>query len=338
MISNTDSIRTTLTLDFRRWKECLTVFLFPAESVQWIAILRIGLGTVVVFYCVSLANDWHYLLARTRYGLIGRELAEAVISSESVAIPNVGWLVYLGQAIGIPEAVVVSLILGALLLSASLLIVGLFSRWAAITAWFLHLCAVKSGDLLIYGVDNFITIGLFYLMICPLPGSWSLDRRIWKPRASKPELVGFFRRVLQLHLCLVYFFGGLTKCLGSGWWDGSNVWRALIRPPFNVIDPNFLIRWRYLFPVMGISFCLLEIGYPVLIWSKKARPIWLVGILVMHIAIGLTMGMYLFGLIMVVLNVAAFGPGSGLTANFVESRLTHVRRRVRLTAPQTQLE
>jgi hypothetical protein len=29
----------------------------------------------------------------------------------------------------------------------------------------------------------------------------------------------------------------------------------------------------------------------------------------MHIAIGLTMGMYLFALIMIILNAAAFGPG-----------------------------
>jgi hypothetical protein len=29
----------------------------------------------------------------------------------------------------------------------------------------------------------------------------------------------------------------------------------------------------------------------------------------MHLAIGLTMGMYLFAFIMIVLNIAAFGPG-----------------------------
>ena len=29
----------------------------------------------------------------------------------------------------------------------------------------------------------------------------------------------------------------------------------------------------------------------------------------MHVSIGLTMGLYLFALIMVVLNLAAFGPG-----------------------------
>ena len=35
----------------------------------------------------------------------------------------------------------------------------------------------------------------------------------------------------------------------------------------------------------------------------------------MHVAIGLTMGMYLFASIMIVLNVAAFGPGLRLARN-----------------------
>ncbi len=102
-----------------------------------------------------------------------------------------------------------------------------------------------------YGVDNFMTIGLFYLMLSPLPDRYSLDWRLRKLRPKNPQLLGFWRRVLQLHLCVIYFFSGLTKCLGSGWWDGSNVWRALIRPPFNVIDPEILVRWKYLFPVDG---------------------------------------------------------------------------------------
>jgi len=129
------------------------------------------------------------------------------------------------------------------------------------------------------------------------------------------QLSGFFRRVLQVHLCLIYFFSGLAKCLGSGWWDGSNLWRALIRPPLNVIAPEILIRLKYLFPVAGIAICLLEISYPVFIWNRRTRGIWLMCICAMHLAIGLTMGMYLFASIMIVLNVAAFGPGLRLARN-----------------------
>ena len=58
----------------------------------------------------------------------------------------------------------------------------------------------------------------------------------------------------------------------------------------------------------GVLICLLEIGYPVFIWPRRTRLIWLVSIMGMHVAIGLTMGMYLFALIMIVLNAAAFGP------------------------------
>jgi hypothetical protein len=153
-----------------------------------------------------------------------------------------------------------------------------------------------------------MTIGLFYLMLSPMPDRHSLDWWLRGLRPKDPQLLGFWRRVLQLHLCIIYFFSGLTKCLGNGWWDGSNVWRALIRPPFNVIDPEILVRWRYLFPVAGIFVCLLEIGYPFFIWHSKTRKIWLIGICAMHVGIGFTMGMYLFAFIMIVLNVAAFGP------------------------------
>jgi len=95
--------------------------------------------------------------------------------------------------------------------------------------------------------------------------------------------------------------------LGSGWWNGSNIWRALTRPPFNIISPDLLLSWQHLLPLLGISVCLLETGYPFFIWSKRTRLIWLIGICGMHLAIGFTMGMFLFALIMIILNAAAFG-------------------------------
>ena len=59
--------------------------------------------------------------------------------------------------------------------------------------------------------------------------------------------------------------------------------------------------------MLGISICLLEVSYPIFIWMKKTRRVWLLCILAMHAAIGLLMGLYLFALVMIVMNVAAFG-------------------------------
>jgi hypothetical protein len=290
-------------------KKRLLAFLFPAETDNWLAILRLGLGLQVTAYSLSLRNDWNHLLAGAGGGLISRNLAEALLSVESHFVPRLGWLVTLGAHLGLREETVLSILWICLLVAGCGLLVGLACRFSAILAWFLHLCAAKSGEFVAYGVDNFMTIGLFYLVLSPLPDRYSLDWRMRELRPKNPQLLGFWRRVLQLHLCVIYFFSGLTKCLGSGWWDGSNVWRALIRPPFNVIDPEMLVRWNYLFPVAGVFICLLEIGYPFFIWSDKTRKIWLICICAMHAGIGFMMGMYLFALIMIILNVAAFCSG-----------------------------
>jgi len=289
-------------------RERLFEFLFPIESDTWLSILRVGLGSQITLYSWSLRNDWNYLLAGAAGGLIDRHLTEALLSVESHFVPRLGWLVNFGTHAGLHEETILSLTWICLLAAGCGLLVGLFCRTSAILAWFLHLCAAKSGGFVSYGVDNFMTIGLFYLMLSPLPDRYALDWQLRKSRPGDSPFLGFWRRVLQFHLCVIYFFSGLTKCLGSGWWDGSNVWRALIRPPFNVIDPEILVRWKDLFPMAGIFICLLEIGYPFFIWSDKTRKTWLICICAMHILIGVAMGMYLFSLVMIVLNVAAFGP------------------------------
>ena len=305
-------------------------FLFPPESDTWLTFLRIGLGLQVAVYALFLRSDWQYLFASTGKGLVSRELGDAITSFDSPLIPKLGWLVALGNHIGIGEEATLSIAWACLLCMGLLLLVGLFCRPAAIVAWFLHLCAAESGGLLAYGADNLMTTGLFYLMLSPLPDRYSLDHRLVKTRPKDPQLLGFWRRVLQLHLCFVYFFGGLAKCLGSGWWDGTNLWRALTRPPFTIVPPDILIRLKYLLPILGISICLIELGYVVFIWMKKTRFFWLVCILAMHVAIGLTMGLYLFALVMIVLNLAAFGVDPGVA-------FLRQRQRVHVDFPEKQL-
>src|SRR6266513_48087 len=203
------------------WRERIMQFLFAVESDTWLSVLRLGLGLQVIAYPLSIRDDWNYLLAGTGHGLISRNLAEALLSVESRFVPRLGWLVSLGAYVGLSENAVLSIAWVCLLGTGFSLLAGLFCRSSAILAWFLHLCAAKSGGLLSYVSDNFMSVGLFYLMLSPLPDRLSLDY-LWRKKLCNPQLLGFWRRVLLLHLCLIYFFGGLTKCLGNGWWDGSH--------------------------------------------------------------------------------------------------------------------
>ncbi len=289
------------------FRERLENFFFPARSTEWIAILRVSLGLQLILYVLSLWRDWNYLFASENRGLINRDLTEAILNLESPFVPRLGWLVSLAHKLGFAEGPVLTLAWVGLLAAGLCLCIGFLSRPAAIAAWLLHLAARSSGGFVTYGVDQFMTIGLFYLAIAPLPDRYSLDYALgWRCKAA-PWRAGFHLRILQVHLCLIYFFGGLAKSLGAGWWDGTSLWRALTRPPFHLLNPNILLHWSGFLPAAGIVICMLELGYPVFIWPKMTRQFWLAAVLAMHIGIGLMMGLQLFAFIMIILNAAAFG-------------------------------
>ena len=285
----------------------IETLLFPASSDRWLGFLRMALGIQIMLYCWSLRHDWMVLFSTNANGMIRRDLPEAILNAESALIPRLGWLVETFGKLDLGEDFALWTTWLLLLVSGVLLLSGLFSRSAAISAWFLHLCAVKSGNLMAYGMDNFTTIGLFYLMFSPLPDRYALDHRMREVRLKDPHLVGFFRRVLQLHLCIIYFSSGVTKSLGAGWWNGTSMWRALTTPPFNMIPVDSLLMMSWLFPLVGIGVCLFELSYPFLIWRMQTRFVYLLVVIALHIAIAFSMGLYLFSLVMIVLNIAAFG-------------------------------
>ncbi len=280
-------------------------FLFPRTSDYWLTILRLGMALQVCFYGLGLRHDWQ-LLYTDRAGFVTRELAETILNVNSPLTPRLGWMITLGAHLQISEEQVVSVIWVLLLIASCCLAVGLFSRVMAVVVWFFYLSSVKSGGFYTYGVDNFTIIGLFYLMIAPLPDKWSLDALLGWNRTVNPRRLGFHRRVLQLHLCLIYFFSGLSKATGPGWWDGTSIWRALVSPPYNLVPADVVYSFHLFLPAAGIFVVFLETTYPLFIWLPRARGFWLGAIVAVHLGIGLAMGLYLFASIMIVLNLAAF--------------------------------
>src|SRR2546425_9146788 len=166
----------------RRWWNRLMGFLFPPETDKWLTVLRIGLGLQVAVYALFLKSDWNYLFARTGGGLVSRELGEAITSFDSPFIPKFGWLVALGGHIGIGEETVLSVAWACLLCAGCCLLLGLFCRPAAIIAWFLHLCAAESGGLLGYGGHIFMTMGLVFFLLFPVPRLVFLAFRLVKTK------------------------------------------------------------------------------------------------------------------------------------------------------------
>ena len=127
-------------------------------------------------------------------------------------------------------------------------------------------------------------------------------------------------RLLQVHVCIIYFVSGISKLMGRAWWNGTAVWGAIANfelAPMQYQIYNILLHFVAhnelvfsTFLILGTYFTLaFEIGYPFLIWRPRFRRLFLASALLLHGMIGVVMGLKSFALIMLVMNLAFLTSG-----------------------------
>ena len=115
-------------------------------------------------------------------------------------------------------------------------------------------------------------------------------------------------RLIQIHMCIVYLFAGLGKVQGTTWWNGEAVWGTLASYEYQTMDMTWLAGAMWLVNILTYATIAWEVSYPFLIWPKLTRPIFLAMAIVVHLGIGICMGMMTFGLIMLYGNLAFVAP------------------------------
>ena len=180
----------------------------------------------------------------------------------------------------------------ALAVCAVLLILGAWTRAAAVTAWILVNAFDNLNPHMMNNGDVVRTTILFYLMLSPCGATWSLDR-LWARQRGHREWPVWVHpwplRLLMLQLILIYCFNGLYKALGSGWRVGNSL--------YYVMADLYLTRVAYAqFPVpavilraMNYVVLIWETFFPVLLFVAPLRTlVLLIGVL-FHLGIGATL-------------------------------------------------
>jgi hypothetical protein len=216
---------------------------------------------------------------------------------------------------------------------------GLWTPVTGIATWLGMLSYVNRGSTTFFGMDTIMNVLVLYLTLAHLfarPGTaaLSLDRLLWRLRAArraglKLAEVGtgdtlsssatFAIRLMQIHFCIIYLASGLSKLMGSGWWNGQAMWGVTANYEFNMLHLEYyraLISWlsrhRILWEISmtgGAAFTLgLEIGFPFLVWSRRLRPLMVTGAVLLHTGIALVMGLTSFSLMMMALLVSFIPP------------------------------
>ncbi len=194
----------------------------------------------------------------------------------------------------------------------------------AFTAWFIHFMLINSAYLFSYGADYFMSFTLLLnLAICT---SCLFNKN------TQNILYSFTIRFLQIHLCLVYFFAGLGKALGTDWLDGNAIWLVINTYSSSTVIENSLplIEYPILFKILALGTVIIELFYVVLMFTKYTRKITLSLVILMHLGIAIFMDFYTFGAIMMLLNLIAFGQHINLKS------IIKIRNKSNLNSLETQ--
>ncbi|MBW3595911.1 MAG: HTTM domain-containing protein [Planctomycetes bacterium] len=200
----------------------------------------------------------------------------------------------------------------------AMLMLGVYTRVVAVLAWLMAVAYCHRLIGAMFGLDTTNTMIALYLMVGPAGAVWSVDH--WRARRGaeragrkapdvQPSVsANVAIRLLQLHLCIVYLFGGIGKMRGELWWDGSALWYALANYEYQSLPMTWLIHAPWLIALLSAVTLFWETFYCFLVWPRLTRPIALGMAVLVHGGIAAFMGMITFGLAMIFANLAFIPP------------------------------
>jgi len=277
-------------------------FLTSPVSSKPLAIFRILMAAFALVQAFLWYPDWHAFFGEA--GWIQWEISEALNEDWRIHMHDVH-LVF--QHLGFSANQTVEMWFWIYVVCTFGLLLGWYTRIWAFLAWACHYVMMASMTTFVYGVDIFLHISLFYMILMPVNKAFSLDLKQGRASPITTWADALSLRVLQFHLCLVYLSSGFEKMLIKEWWDGNVLWRSLVQPDFRQFDLIFLVDMPWLVMLLSWFTMIVETFYFAAMWTPKVRLFWLGGIAALHLGIGMFLGLWMFGIIMILLSVSAFG-------------------------------
>src|SRR5262249_44452880 len=144
----------------------------------------------------------------------------------------------------------------------------------------------------LFGLDQINIMLTLYLTIGPSGAALSVDRWLAQRRAAKPTPAApsaganLALRLIQVHMCVISLFAGISKLQGPSWWTGEAMWRAFANLEYQSRDMTWLAWHPWVINVMTHFSVLWEVSFCALIWRPRWRPLVLAMAVVLHLGIG----------------------------------------------------
>jgi uncharacterized membrane protein YphA (DoxX/SURF4 family) len=219
------------------------------------------------------------------------------------------------------------------------MMLGLFTRLTTPLAWWMTLMVCHRMTGALFGLDQITVMLSMYLSLSHCGSVFSLDA--WRRRKLQGQPASWLfpasqasvannvtTRLMQLHLCIIYLFGGLSKMRGEMWYDGSAMWYTAVNYEYQSLDITWLGRFPILIATLTAGTIFWETFYCALVWPRLTRPIALGMAVFVHGGIAIALGMVTFGTIMIVANFAFIEPQT------TQRWITAIQQRARIGGGQ----
>lgn len=204
----------------------------------------------------------------------------------------------------------------------ALLTVGLYSRVMSAAALFFTLSYVHRVPGALFGLDQINAALALYLAVGPCGACYSVDALLRRRAGERPinssVSANVAIRLLQLHMCVMYLFAGLSKLAGPAWWNGTALWGAFGNLEYQSLDMLWMANYPRLINALTLVTLAWEISYCFAVWPRLCRPIVITLAVPLHMGIAVCLGMITFGLAMLIGNLAFVAPA--LVRSLVDRR------------------
>ena len=300
------------------WVNAWDRFWFTPRLPHTLSILRIVTGLMLLYSHLVLASDLMSFVGNEAW--INNETARR-LHDGAFGFSDFGrtylWYISNPLILWVHHAIVIAV--------TACFAAGLLTRFSAPAAWFFQVMYLHRMTGTLFGLDQIVTYAGMYLMLAPSGGWLSVDawirskisaerlrsdRRLgWLfPDAGPSVAANVATRLLQIHLCVIYLFGGLAKARGTTWWDGTAMWYSAGNFEYQSFDLAWIARYPRLGSFLSHATLFWELSYVAMVWPRLTRPVVLAAAVAIHGGIAIFLGMITFGTMMIAANMIFVRP------------------------------
>ncbi len=268
------------------------IWLKPVDARRY-AWTRVAFAAAALCQLIHL---WPY-----RNGLLG---AGGLIPEEAARSFNPGF--HLPSLLVIDPPWWPSLIIGAGILAAILLLWGKWARASLAVVFLVLVVTVQRAPLASTGWDFVLTNFGFILLFSPLGADWT-PRRLWRSRRKAPlgrweagMLPRYGLVLLQIQVAVIYWQAVFERMGDRFWRNGEFLSYYLLSHHSRFAGP-WVLEWEGWLKTATYLTNLIEIAIPILLWIPVTRKAGVLTGAVLHLgiaAVSLDIGLFTIAMLM----------------------------------------